>query len=88
VAAGDAALSFDPLSSQGILTALYTGMRAGQALHLSLRGDGSALAAYEDRLRGIHQAYAQNRITFYGFEARWADLPFWRSRAPSPVPAG
>ncbi|MEV0530973.1 FAD-dependent monooxygenase [Kitasatospora sp. NPDC050463] len=32
VAAGDAALAFDPLSSQGILTALHTGARAGQAV--------------------------------------------------------
>jgi flavin-dependent dehydrogenase len=88
VAAGDAALSFDPLSSQGILTALYTGLRAGEALHLWLQGDRSALAAYEDRLREIHQAYARNRITFYGFEARWANHPFWRSRAPTLVTGG
>ncbi len=32
LAVGDAALSFDPLSSQGIMTALYGGLRAGQAL--------------------------------------------------------
>lgn len=88
VVAGDAALSFDPLSSQGILTALYTGLRAGEALHLWLQGKPSALAAYEDRLRDIHQAYARNRITFYGFETRWTNLPFWRSRAPAVVTGG
>ena len=31
-AVGDAAISFDPLSSQGILTALFTGFRAGMAV--------------------------------------------------------
>jgi flavin-dependent dehydrogenase len=82
VAAGDAALSFDPLSSQGILTALYTGMRAGQALHAHLAGDGASLAAYVDRLEEIHRAYRENRTTFYGFEARWPGHPFWRRRAP------
>lgn len=81
VAAGDAALSFDPLSSQGILTALYTGMRAGQALAAHLDGDGAALAAYADRLEEIHRAYVENRATFYGFEARWAESPFWSRRA-------
>ena len=36
LAVGDAALAFDPLSSQGILNALYTGLRGGQALARSL----------------------------------------------------
>jgi flavin-dependent dehydrogenase len=36
---GDAALSFDPLSSQGILNALYMGMKAGQAIARSMSGD-------------------------------------------------
>jgi flavin-dependent dehydrogenase len=80
IAAGDAALSFDPLSSQGILTALYTGMRAGQALHAHLAGDETALAPYADRLEEIHRAYEQNRTVFYGFEQRWAQAPFWRRR--------
>jgi len=82
IAAGDSALSFDPLSSQGILTALYTGMRAGQALHAHLAGDGAALAAYANRLDEIHRAYRRNRTTFYRFEARWAEEPFWRRRGP------
>lgn len=87
IAAGDCALSFDPLSSQGILTALYTGMRAGQALHAHLAGDAAALPAYADRLEEIHRAYQENRSVFYGFEARWAHLPFWRRRAPAGAPA-
>jgi 2-polyprenyl-6-methoxyphenol hydroxylase-like FAD-dependent oxidoreductase len=88
VAAGDSALSFDPLSSQGILTALYTGMRAGQALDAHLAGNAAALPAYADRLEEIHRAYEENRSVFYGFEARWAPFSFWRRRAPAAVPAG
>lgn len=87
IAAGDSALAFDPLSSQGILTALYTGMRAGQALHAHLSGDAGALPAYAGRLEEIHRAYEENRAVFYGFEARWADLPFWSRRAPAAVAA-
>lgn len=80
VAAGDAALSYDPLSSQGILTALYTGMRAGQALAAHLAGDAGALAAYVARLEEIHRTYRQNRTAFYAYETRWSDRPFWSRR--------
>jgi 2-polyprenyl-6-methoxyphenol hydroxylase-like FAD-dependent oxidoreductase len=80
LAVGDAALAFDPLSSQGILTALYTGLRGGQALDARLGGDAGALPAYAARLEEIHRAYVQNRTTFYGFERRWPDHPFWRRR--------
>jgi flavin-dependent dehydrogenase len=81
LAAGDAALAFDPLSSQGLLNALYTGMKAGWALHAHCNGDGEALALYAGRLEEIHRAYQHNRTTYYGEEGRWADRPFWRRRA-------
>ena len=80
VAAGDAAVSYDPLSSQGIRTALYTGMLAGRALHARLDGDGSALAGYAHRLREVHAAYLRSRAEFYAYETRWADRPFWTRR--------
>ena len=86
LAAGDAALSFDPLSSQGILNALYTGMKAGQALDAHLSGDMSALAGYASRLEEIHQAYQRNRTTYYGYETRWPGDPFWRRRRGGSVP--
>jgi flavin-dependent dehydrogenase len=81
LAAGDAALSFDPLSSQGILTSLYTGMLAGQALHAHLSGESGALARYLHRLGAIGEAYWRNRAAFYAYEARWPERPFWRRRS-------
>jgi flavin-dependent dehydrogenase len=80
VAAGDAALSFDPLSSQGMLTALYSGMKAGEAVHAQLSGDASALEAYESRLEEVWAAYRENRAAHYAAEMRWAARPFWRRR--------
>jgi flavin-dependent dehydrogenase len=85
IAAGDAALSFDPLSSQGILNALYTGMRAGEALAAHLAGDGGALGAYAARLDSIVEAYRRNWATYYALETRWPERPFWARRT---VPAG
>lgn len=80
LAAGDAALSFDPLSSQGIFHALYTGHRAGHAIADALSGDDSALAAYDRRLTEVRAAYLANRAAYYAAEPRWADRPFWQRR--------
>ncbi len=84
LAAGDAALAFDPLSSQGIFHALYTGLRAGHALASALAGDDADLAAHDRRLAEVHTAYLANRAAYYAAEPRWADRPFWRRRAAAP----
>src|SRR5262249_21528136 len=57
VAAGDAAVSFDPLSSQGLLTALTTSLEAaGVALDL-LGGGRGAAQAYEGALARLYRDY-------------------------------
>jgi flavin-dependent dehydrogenase len=83
VAAGDAAVSFDPLSSQGIMTAMYTGMRAGQALAAHLDGDAGALDAYAARVDEVYAAYLRGRLEVYAYETRWPDRPFWVRRRPA-----
>ena len=80
VAAGDAALAFDPLSSQGILTALYSGMRAAQAVSAHLAGDCHAIPAYTERIDAVYTAYLDHRRRYYGYERRWPRHEFWRSR--------
>ncbi len=80
LAAGDAAISFDPLSSQGMLTALFTGMEAGGALDAHLAGDSDALNRYRLRLATIYEAYLRNLATYYSFEARWPGRAFWQRR--------
>ncbi len=79
-AVGDAALSFDPVSSQGILTALFTGMKAGQAVAENLSGNSGPISDYEMRLAKIYDAYLQNRSVYYGVEQRWTTRPFWQRR--------
>jgi flavin-dependent dehydrogenase len=80
VAVGDAALSFDPLSSQGILTALFTGMKAGQAIAEKLSGNSDPIYDYEKRLAKIYHAYQQNVSAYYRLEKRWVTRPFWSRR--------
>jgi flavin-dependent dehydrogenase len=79
-AVGDAAMAFDPLSSQGLFNALYTGFRGAQAVAARLAGETAALAAYRDRLVLIRDAYARNRVGYYAQERRFRDQPFWQRR--------
>ena len=80
LAAGDAALSFDPLSSQGLVNALYTGLAAAEAADRSLSGAADALTGYDDAMADIWNAYLERLAVWYGTETRWTDRPFWHRR--------
>jgi flavin-dependent dehydrogenase len=80
LAIGDAALSFDPLSSQGLFNALYTGLAAAEAADRYLGGEAGALGAYGASVRSIGAAYRAHLAEWYGLERRWADRPFWQRR--------
>jgi len=80
LAVGDAAMSFDPLSSQGLFHALYTGMKSGEATALILAGDDDAGPAFAAALEPVWDAYLFHRALYYGMERRWPDAPFWRRR--------
>jgi flavin-dependent dehydrogenase len=80
IAIGDASLAFDPLSSQGIFHALYTGLRGAQTLMAHGCGDGSALPAYHERLQSVCSAYRRHLNQCYAAESRWPDAPFWKRR--------
>jgi flavin-dependent dehydrogenase len=80
LAAGDAALSFDPLSSQGLVNALFTGRAAAQAATRHLAGSADALSNYAAVLTEIHADYQRQLRLWYGAESRWPDSPFWRRR--------
>jgi flavin-dependent dehydrogenase len=84
-AAGDAALSFDPLSSQGLLTALFTGRSAADAADAVLSGRPDAPAHYAARLAAIRDTYRRNLAHFYRMEQRWPHAPFWAARQELPT---
>ena len=81
LATGDAALAFDPLSSQGLLNALYTGLAAAEAADSYLCGDGEAMHRYRKTITGIAAAYRIHLAHWYGLEHRWPESQFWRRRA-------
>ena len=80
LAVGDAACTFDPLSSQGVMKALRSGIDASRAICRHLSGDAQALAVYGDRLAKTYEDYLDGRVAYYAMERRWPDSPFWRCR--------
>jgi flavin-dependent dehydrogenase len=80
LAAGDAAAAYDPVSAQGILTALYSGVAAGRSVLRALDGADPALGTYSDRMATIYETYMLRRAFYYRGERRWPREPFWQRR--------
>lgn len=80
LAVGDAAISFDPLSSQGLLNALFTGLAAAEAADRYLKGEARSLFEYRQVIDGIANAYRQHLASYYATEQRWPQAPFWQRR--------
>lgn len=80
IAVGDAACTYDPLSSQGILKALRSALMATEALERAARGDSAGLHAYAARVREQFQEHLAIRRGFYRQETRWSEAPFWKNR--------
>lgn len=80
LAVGDAALACDPLSSQGLFNALYSGLMAARALRRTMAGDADGFADYRQAIGRVVEAYRAHLIAWYALESRWADDPFWVRR--------
>ncbi len=86
IAAGDAALSFDPLSSQGVLFALYSGIRAAEAIVSCLQQPEHGarwLDEYAARVRSVASANQRTRRLLYGSELRYSQEEYWRQQRAS-----
>jgi flavin-dependent dehydrogenase len=83
VAAGDAAMTFDPLSSQGILKALRSGKLASFAAADFLLRNIDSHQKYAQLATGEYAAYEKAKFEYYAMEARWPDAPFWKRRRPA-----
>lgn len=79
LAIGDAAMAFDPLSSHGITSGIYTASQAADALTKSLEsGNSEALDAYAERLEKIFGGYLEEKKQLYAQERRWEQSSFWQ----------
>ncbi|MBL8149913.1 MAG: tryptophan 7-halogenase [Blastocatellia bacterium] len=80
LAVGDAASTFDPISSQGIYKALADGIEAGAAISNYLSGNKNNLDGYDSFIKDRFQDYLNNRNYFYSTENRWPESRFWKNR--------
>ena len=84
VVAGDAAMAFDPLSSQGILSAIQSAEEAAAEVLASLGGDRDAVAGASagraDAAGDRWLRYVERLVRAYGDERRWPEAPFWARR--------
>ncbi|AXG71619.1 putative FAD-dependent oxidoreductase LodB [Kordia sp. SMS9] len=79
LALGDAAMSFDPLSSHGITNAIYTSARAAKAIEKKLtEADEEVFPAYGKAMKTIFQQYLESKNQLYQQETRWKDADFWK----------
>ena len=81
MAIGDAALAYDPLSGQGVLKSIETGMRSSAAVARYLGGDSAALVEYETWIHETYQSYLIQRRQLYGSVLRWPKSQFWKRRS-------
>ena len=80
LAVGDAAAAFDPLSAQGVVSALKSGLRAAQAIHDHFAGRFQALEEYDRSVQAAFQRYLGSREFYYAKENRWPSSVFWHRR--------
>ncbi len=86
-ALGDAAISFDPLSSQGMLNAMASAMQLKELLIESdIIHNQNALKmlqfqnTYTTQINAIWDQYLYHKNLFYKAETRWSEYPFWKRR--------
>ena len=75
LAAGDAALAYDPLSGSGFARALRSGMEAAAAVDAALEGNPPATDTRER-----FERYLSRKTQYYALEMRWTESPFWMRR--------
>lgn len=87
IAIGDAAISFDPLSSQGMFNAMATAMQASESLQSLnfIKEESSEKAtlfvnSYTNQIEAIWSHYLKHRTLFYSAESRWKEDSFWKRR--------
>lgn len=80
VAVGDAAYSFDPISSYGITSALASGFYGGHALADTLNGKQNAMIAYHHIMDKTFKKYLHQLFELFSQETRWQSNTFWKRR--------
>lgn len=80
LAIGDAAVSFDPLSSMGIGFSMSSAFHAAKHIENELIQKKSTKAIFQQDITRTFDQYLQLRKRFYREEKRWSKSTFWKRR--------
>ena len=81
LAVGDAASTYDPLSAQGIVKSLRSGIFASYAIADQLqRADATGLTRYATFVQREFASYRRVHAQYCAEEQRWPDSDFWQRR--------
>lgn len=78
--AGDAAAALDPLGANGIATALWSGVTAGEAALALVEGNPLPAQRYEQSFLEGMASQLEGQRALYRAESRFPTCPFWRRR--------
>lgn len=79
LATGDAASTYDPLSSLGIFKAFRNAIFASYALVDYMHGRDTEFVKYQGIIRKDYQHYLKKRTEYYAEEERYTSV-FWQRR--------
>jgi flavin-dependent dehydrogenase len=84
LATGEAAIAFDPLSGQGIVKAIESGIHAAHAIRAYWSNDSRAMNRYAAAVGEDFRRDLVARHAYYSREMRWSRSPFWTRRHNAP----
>ncbi len=78
LALGDAASSYDPITSRGIYKSMTDALVAAEGIAAYLRGENLDLTPFDTYVKSNYQAYLLERAHYYQLEQRWKNEAFWK----------
>lgn len=78
LAIGDAASSYDPITSRGVYKSMTDALIAADEVLKFLRNELKSLADFDAYVRANYLAYLPERAHYYALEQRWHQSAFWQ----------
>ncbi|OIQ27141.1 MAG: hypothetical protein BM564_13300 [Bacteroidetes bacterium MedPE-SWsnd-G2] len=80
IAVGDAAASFDPISSMGLGFSISSAIYASKHIINNLLLNEETKDLYQTDLENIYSDYLKIKSKYYAMETRWSSSKFWNRR--------
>ena len=78
MAIGDAASTFDPITSQGIIKSMSDAILAAEIIAKHFADEDKKLEEFEQNVTARYEQYLDMRKYLYQLENRWPESPFWQ----------